>query len=394
MKILMITPYLPFPLHSGGQVRSYHLIKNLVKKHQIYLISLVKSEAEKKYVSELEKICARVWVFPRPASPWQLNNILRTGFSRKPFLVVRNFSFQAHRAIIKILHEEKFDLIHAETFYVMPHLPEVKTPVLLVEQTIECEVYSHFVKSLPFWFFPLKPFLCLDVMKLRWWEKYYWRQADLVAAVSDDDRKKIVQLAGELPVEVVPNGVDSQYFEKKISSISKVPTVLFVGNFKWLQNKEAAKMLLEEVWPRVEATGIRVRLLVVGRHSRGFVTPRPGVEVAEVEDIRQAYQQASVFIAPFRSGGGSRLKIFEAMASSLPVVATAKGVEGIGVTDGNHYLRGESANELAQLIVELLESPNRARKIGFEAKKFVNKHYDWRISAARLGEVYDQLTQK
>ena len=116
MKILMLTPYLPFPPSSGGQVRSYNLIKNLAQKHEITLFSLIKKEEEKKYVLELEKYCKKVKVFKRSPRPWTLRNILKTGFSSYPFLVIRNSSDEEKEALINELNDNRFDLIHAETF--------------------------------------------------------------------------------------------------------------------------------------------------------------------------------------------------------------------------------------------------------------------------------------
>ena len=166
-----------------------------------------------------------------------------------------------------------------------------------------------------------------------------------------------------------------------------------MGNFKWLQNKEAATILLNEIWPRLIKKNKRVKMLIAGRHSREFVGDRQEVEVGEVDDIREAYQRAHVFIAPFRSGGGSRLKIFEAMAGGLPVVSTAKGVEGIGVVNEKHFLRGETSQKLADLISRLLNDKKLANKIGQEAKDFISENYDWRVSARQLVETYEELTK-
>ena len=147
MKILMLTPYLPYPPSSGGQVRSLNLIKNISKKHDITLFSLVKTDEEKKYVSELEKYCKRVEIFKRPEKPWTLKNILKTGFGYFPFLVVRNWSRFEKEAVTRELATGSYQLIHAETFYVMPHIPETKIPILLVDQTIEFQVYEHVAKT-------------------------------------------------------------------------------------------------------------------------------------------------------------------------------------------------------------------------------------------------------
>src|SRR5436190_4022197 len=196
MKILMLTPYLPFPLMSGGQTRSYNLIKNLSKKHEITLFSLIKNENEKQYVKELEKFCKKVKVFKRSSSPWTLRNILLTGFGVYPFLVIRNLSPEERKAIEKELAIEKYDLIHAETFYVMPHIPETKVPVLLVEQTIEYLVYKHYVEvQAPFF---IRPLFWIDVRKLKYWETFFWKKASKVVAMSNSDKKVMQELVPPL----------------------------------------------------------------------------------------------------------------------------------------------------------------------------------------------------
>src|SRR3989338_2129187 len=151
MKILMLTPYLPYPPSSGGQVRSYNLIKNLSKRHEIFLVSLIKNDEEKKYQKKLAPFCKEVYLCKRSESPWTMSNVLKSVFGVYPFIVVRNSSPESTHVISKLLNKEKFDLIHAETFYIMPHIPETSVPILLVEQTIEYKVYLHFVSKI----FPL-----------------------------------------------------------------------------------------------------------------------------------------------------------------------------------------------------------------------------------------------
>src|SRR3989338_8581966 len=142
MKILMLTPYLPYPPSSGGQIRTYNLLKYLSKNNKITLISLYKNEQEKKYIAHLEKFCSNIYVCKRAERPWQLKNMIKAIIFPYPFLIVRNFSEEARDKVRKLLDEEHFDVIHAETFYIMPHLPETNVPVLLVEQTIEYQVYQ------------------------------------------------------------------------------------------------------------------------------------------------------------------------------------------------------------------------------------------------------------
>ena len=192
MKILMLTPYLPFPLVSGGQTRSFNLIKNLSQKHKITLFSLIKDDNEKKYIPELKKYCQKVRVFKRSKTPWTLRNILLTGFGFYPFLVIRNLARKEKDAVQEELTKNTYDLIHAETFYVMPHIPKTNVPVLLVEQTIEYLVYKHFVDEQSSAF--VRPLLKIDVFKLKFWETHFWKQAKRVVAMSESDKSEMRKL--------------------------------------------------------------------------------------------------------------------------------------------------------------------------------------------------------
>ena len=197
MKVLMLTPYLPFPLLSGGQTRSYNLIKNLSKKHEITLYCLIKDKKERKYIPELKKYCKKVKVFARPKKPWTLRNILKTGFGPYPFVVIRNLVPEEKVALQDELASAKYDLIHAETFYVMPHIPKTNVPILLVDQTIEHMVYKHFVEKQSNTL--LRPILMIDVLKIRYWESFYWKRA-----IFKNTRKGINNL-GVFAIFLMPN---------------------------------------------------------------------------------------------------------------------------------------------------------------------------------------------
>ena len=260
----MLTPYLPFPDSSGGQIRSYNLIKDLSKKHEITLFSLIKDDSEKQFVSELEKYCKKVEVFKRSKSPWTLRNIFLTGFGPYPFLVIRNLSPKERSAVNDEINKNHYDLIHAETFYVMPHIPKTNIPILLVEQTIEYLVYKHYVQSLSNLFVRL--LFSIDVAKLRYWETSFWKKADGVVAVSNADKKEMLNLAPNLSVDLVPNGVNLDFFKAKKSWNEKEPKILFVANFKWLQNAEAAELLLNKVFPLIYKKNPNTKILIVGQY--------------------------------------------------------------------------------------------------------------------------------
>lgn len=392
MRILMLTPYLPYPLMTGGQTRSYNLIKRLVELgHNITLFSLIKDEDEKKYVPELEKFCEEVKVFDRPQKPWTLENVLRTGFSKYPFLVIRNWAKGEKKAVNEIIRSEHFDLIHAETFYVMPHIPTTDIPIVLVDQTIEYLVYQHFVED--FKFFPLKPVLYLDVVKLKYWEMRYWKQAERVIAMSEDDKLIMSSQVSKSKVDIVPNGVDTKFFGQKVASRKKDPVILYLGNFTWLQNREAVKILIDEVWPRIKKKIPKAKLWIIGKNAQDFfVNLRSAdIRVDEVTDVREAYQKSWVLVAPIYSGGGTRLKNFETFASGLPVVTTSIGIGGTEAKDGEEVIVKDDPKDIAEATVNLIENPKFYKKIAESAKKMVTEKYDWDPIARKLDKIYREV---
>lgn len=391
----MLTPYLPFPDSSGGQIRSYNLIKHLSKKHDITLFSLIKDDSEKRFVSELAKYCKKVMVFKRSKSPWTLRNILLTGFGPYPFLVIRNLS-PTERVAVKIeIDKNKYDLIHAETFYVMPHIPKTKIPILLVEQTIEYLVYKHYVEGLKNIF--VRWLLSIDVAKLRFWETTYWKKADGVVAVSGADKKEMLNLAPDLDVGLVPNGVNLDFFQVKGTWQEKNPRILFVANFKWLQNVEAAELLLDKVYPLVQKKNPKVKVWIVGQYIPESIVKRKSVNIIvdnlkedDQEGIRKAYYQASAFVSPLKGPGGTRLKHFAAMAAKLPLITTSVGAEGLGATHGHNIIIQDEPVSLAEATLEIIGSEKKAQQIAENARKLVEEKYSWYKMSEYLDAIYEK----
>ncbi len=387
----MITPYLPYPLFSGGQIRSYNLLKNLAQKHEITLFSFIRRDEEKKYIDELLKFCSRVEVFKRRPA-WSLTNILFAGGSLYPFLVAIYYSRKLRRKIAQELAQNKYDLIHAETFYVMPNIPHTDVPKLLVEQTIEYLVYQHFVQE--FQFFPLKPLLYFDVFKIKFWEKHFWQGADRVIAMSEADKSVMEKDVPGLRVDIVPNGVDAAVFARVKPEEHLVPTVLFVGNFRWLQNREAVLLLVNEIWPKIKEKIGRARLWIVGRNPTETIKNLAQEDIfvdESVENIEEAYKRADLLLAPLLGGGGTRFKILEAMASGLPVVTTPVGIEGITARDGQEVLIAQTPAELAQAALRFLRDKPLAEKISGAARNLICRQYGWQGIAQSLDRIYQEV---
>jgi len=390
----MLTPYLPYPLLSGGQIRTYNLLKNLKNEHEITLFSLIKDDSERQYLPNLKKFCKKVVLLKRTKNPWHPRNVFLAGLTAYPFLVTRNMPIHASHLIDLELKEGNYDLIHAETFYMMPNIPATKIPVLLVEQTIEYLGYQSYVKKSKLW--PVKPLLYLDIAKIHYWETYFWKKANRLVTMSEEDKQYIEKEVGrKLAIDVVANGVDLELFSKTKCNEPANPTVLFVGTFKWLPNVDAVEFLVEEIWPQILAKIPQAKLHIVGFSPNKKILSygkKDSITVSgHIQDIRDAYGSAHVLLAPVRSGKGTRFKVLEAMATGTPVVATPLCVEGLGVKPGREALVSSSAEGLADKTVKLLKDKDLQVKLAVTGKEFVAKHYDWKVISRELDRIYQEL---
>ncbi len=395
MKILMLTPYLPYPLLSGGQIRTYNLLKQLSRNHQITLFSLIKDQSEGQYVKELEKYCHKIKVFKRSAKPFTISNIFRTCFSPFPFLVIRNYVKKLSLAIQREIDCGAYDLIHAETFYMMPHIQDSKIPIILVEQTIEYLGYQSFIDKIKFSL--LKKILQVDVNKIKKWENYYWQNCQKLIAMSLEDKLFLSHyVKDKSKIGVVENGVDIAWFDQKKPQLKKIPTILFVGTFKWLPNREAVDFLVEKVWPLIKEKISVVNLWIVGNQptTKVLALPKKDCQIkvkGNIPDIRDAFLSSHVLLAPIFSGKGTRYKILEALASNLAVVATKTAVEGLNLINKKQVLIGQSATQLADLTVKILTDSAVRVNLAAEGKKFVSEHYDWHLIADKLNNIYLEI---
>lgn len=395
MKILMLTPYLPYPPSSGGQIRSYNLIKQLSKEHEITLCSLIKFDSEEKYVKNLMPFCKSIHVFKRAKKPWTISNIFNTGFSAFPFLVIRNFSKEQKEALEKIIKSEEFDLIHAETFYVSPHIPKTDIPIVLVDQTIEYQVYRHYVNNfrIPF----LRPLLLIDVMKIRYWEIYFWKKAARVVAVSQRDSSIMKHLVKGLKVNVIPNGVGEDLIDNVPLHFKK--SILFMGNYAWLQNIEAARILARDIFPEILKKIPDCKLIIAGQNtSKISDLKNENIElkdfaVDDISSVKKAYQENGIMVAPLYGPGGTRLKILAAMASKMPVVTTEIGTEGIDAKNMESILVSKTGEDLADLAVKLFEDKALYQKIANNARKLVEENYAYASIAKKLSDVYREVVE-
>lgn len=364
-------------------------MKNLSKKHEITLFSFIRSDKEKQYIPILRKFCKDVQVFKK-RPPWTPSSLILAALTFYPLVVCMYLNRQVRKAIAKAISEKHFDLIHAETFYVMPNIPkDCSLPVILVEQTIEYLVYQHFTQLVKLW--PKKIIMSWDVFKIKLWERKFWQKAIHVVAMSDSDKDVMRSLVPNLNVDLVPNGVDTDFFRMREPKKKNGNTVLFIGNFKWLQNREAAAILISQVWPEIQKKILSAKLWIVGRSpSAELINLKDqSIKVSDnIDDIRKAYLSSDVLLAPIYGPGGTRYKILESMATGLPVVTTSTGIEGLGAKIGSDVLVCDDAKGLAQSTVNLLNNGILYKKLASNGRKLVEKRFNWKSIADKLHYIY------
>jgi len=261
MKILFVSALLPFPLHSGGQIRIYNLLKRLAHHHEIHLYAFIRSNSEKKYLPELS-FCTSVTTIVR-GRVWQPKYILKTLTGSYPLL----WSSYHNSEMLDVLADEiskgTYDLIHIEPGYVWPSIPtEHRIPVVVCEHNIEHAVYESFAGG--FRIGLLRPLLLRDVVKMELWQRHVWKQAARIITVSESDKTCIHQPN----VSVVPNGVDIKSFVfRPKKTMAKNMTFLYVGNFRWMENRDAAEHLVRDLWPAVQKEYPEARLRIVGNNA-------------------------------------------------------------------------------------------------------------------------------
>lgn len=389
MRILFITPLFPYPLESGGQIRFFNLLKRIGKKHDLTLFSFIRQEREKEFIPFLLPYCKKIRVFRR-RRVWSPLNFFLSLFTPLPFLCATYWSPQFKKALKQELLVG-YDLVHLECFYTGTSLPHLSVPLVLVEHNIEYQIYQKFAQKFKIVF--LRPFLSLDVWKMKRRERSFWRRANMIVAVSREDKKKIERILGR-KCALVLNGVDCLFFAQVKRKPSLPPKILFVGNFKWFPNRDGVLFLIKDIWPAVKRRFPQAQLWIVGRNLPREFRKLRSKEIkfdGEVDDIREAYSSATLLLVPLRVGGGIKFKVLEAMASGLPVVSTKVGVEGIGAKEGREYLQGETKEELVQKTILLLENRELGEKIGRAGQRFVQRHFSWEKIGEDLERIYQEM---
>lgn len=408
MRLLFLTPQLPYPPHQGTALRNWGLISHLAARHDIWLLSFDErgSAAPDDLPAPLRMACRHISTVPVPRRT--LADRLRTLIgSTLPDMAWRLWSPEFERALHGLLREHHFDLVQVEGIELARYmlglnaLPRRARCVFddhNAEYVLQKRTFEADARRPARWHGAAYSFV--QWRRLRAFERRALSAAGAVLCVSPQDARSLDQLAPAIQPHVIPNGIDvADYARFSLSAPQpSAPTVVFTGKMDFRPNVDAALWFAQRIWPIVKQAHPHARLLVVGQKPSPRLDPLrrdPDIHLTgQVADVRPYIAQAAVYVAPLLAGGGTRFKLLEAMAMRRAIVTTTLGCEGFAVTSGRELIIADRPQDFAGSVIALLASDAHRAALGENAYQFVAATYDWQAIIPRLEQVYARLTQR
>lgn len=396
MNILMVSPYIPSPT-SGNRSRSYYLLKMLARQHTVSLLAIddgVKPEAPQS-LAPLEDFASTIEIVPSVTTyPKRVHQLVNVLIGRSTSLS-QYITKDVQSVLDDLLAREHYDAIVFEcalaSDYRLP--PQIK--IILDQHNIEYEVlyrtYLHETSLLRKWY-NWRESILVKRAEIR-----LCKRADALVMTSERELIAMKRILPHNVIEVVPNGVDIDYFDGDSAGQEREGSIVFTGSMEYYPNIEAVLFFARKCWPLIRAAMPGATWQIVGKNPLPEVqklAKLPGVTVTgSVADVRPYFTQAAVSIVPLLVGGGTRLKILEAMAMRRPVVSTSLGCEGLAVEPGKHLLLADEPEAFAQSVIELLNSPEKRRTLGIAGRALVEAEYSWEKCGDRLQKVVEEVTR-
>ena len=397
MHILWIKTELLHPVDKGGKIRTYNMLKELKRNHRITYITLDDGAA-----SASERASAKEYAHEVVCVPYQprekftrafYGELLVNSVSSLPYAIGKYQSPQLQREISE--RARSVDLVVCDFLAPAANVPRnLVCPTVLFQHNVEAmiwkrhyEVQSNLAK---------KSYLFTQLLKMRAFERRACRRFDAVVAVSKEDCEQMQNEYGVQSVFEIPTGVDTNFFRPNGKEKTTAHNIVFTGSMDWLPNEDAITYFTEEILPRIKQEIPDVTLTVVGRN------PYPSLlELAEkdpavivtgrVDDVRTYMEKAAAYVVPLRIGGGTRLKIYEAMAMEKAIVSTTIGAEGLPVENGTELLLADTAEEFATAVVKVLGDNTFASELGARAASTVRQNFGWRQVAERFAAICEHV---
>ena len=379
----MLSPTFPWPLNMGSKIRIYYVLRELARTgHEVTLLTLAHEPYEESHLNTLEAYCATLRVVPVEHRA-RLRAALRAFFSTQPYRVAKFESPRFKRQVADAL-KEVWDIVWVHFLETLAYLPsdrlkEKRFLLVLDQHNADERFWATYAREGPPW---VRLFALQNLWKLRRFQDQALRWVDVVLSVSKEDaeftRSRLPNPSTQ--VWVVPNGVDTESYRPP-EGVQRENRVLFCGAMDALMNIDAVEWFARRVFPSVREAIPEAEFWIVGRNPVPRVralSALPGVKVTgPVEDVRPFYAKTKVAVAPFRYGGGTKLKVLEAMALGVPVVATPVGCQGIEAVPGEHLFVQEDEEAFAGQVIALLQDDGLRERIATQARQLVEQRYGW-----------------
>ena len=405
MRILLLTPQLPYPPYQGTAMRNYGLLKGLARRHQVHLLSFLAPNDSLSAAEPLRVLLESFDTVPQPSRS-SLQRIQSLMTSPLPDMAHRLASPDLRSMLARVLEAHTFDVVQFEGIEMIPYLdvllklPRAEGRPLLVfddhnaEYVLQQRVFEADIRLPRRW--PGAAYSFVQWRRLRRYEAWACQQADIVVAVSEPDRRALARIAARVQVDVVPNGIDLEAYASYRAPEGFLPlhSLVFTGKMDFRPNVDAVLWFADHVFPIIRASVPDAQFYVVGQrpHDRlDRLRGGPGITVTGwVPETRPYIASADVYVIPLRSGGGTRLKVLEAMAMGRPIVSTTMGCDGFPVLSGREVLLADDPQSFAQQVLGLLADPERGTSLARSAVRFAAA-YDWSQILPRLESAYARV---
>ncbi len=377
MKILFLTPYIPYPPSFGGSVRIYHLARSLSRRHEVSILSY-SEDGGLGDPSGLETFCRKVILVPRKVGEKRMRQ-LASLTSCRSFQLASHYSAKMQEAIEKAVRDLDVDVIVVEFSQMAGfHFPS-GIPLIIDQHNVEFDLLRRMAKRNKLSF--RKIFNLIEAAKFKREELKCLGRADLIMVTSERDERLLKSLIPGLPTVVVTNGVDTDYFKRPQTERAR-HTAVFVGATHYFPNEDGVLFFIKDIFPEIRRKIPDFHFTIVGGNPPPSILEYASDNITVtgfVDDVRPYIWEGSVFVVPLRMGGGTRFKVVEALASGTPVVSTSLGAEGIPVTDDREVFLADSPEDFAEAVIRALNEPSKADEMINTGLSFVREHFDWKV---------------
>ncbi len=395
MKILIIDEEFPYPLNSGKRLRTSNLTYELALTNDVSYLAFgdIASEAAKHFKSKNIQPIAVTPINNKKSGLSFYLKLMTNLFSSEPYIVTSHYSSEFETQLLKLINEQKFDVIICEWTPYAQYVKNItKSKSIIVAHNIESDIWKRYYENESN---PLKRFyIGLQYKKVLNFEKNCFKWVDGATAVSSIDASFIKKLNLPYTPAIIENGVDTDFFTP--SDTTPLPHRLaFTGSMDWRPNQDAAEFFASEILPLLKKSIPDIEAYFIGRNPPPHIKELNKIDgitiTGMVDDVRTYIADGSLYIVPLRIGGGSRLKILEAMGMKKPIISTSVGAEGLEVTDLHDILIADTPQEFCDTILKALKDKALCDKIAKNGFSLVHEKYKWSSIGKKLNKYLSEL---